>query len=144
MLTHKNRNSPEAMPLLFACFIALTMVSTATCISSMSLCFPTEAQQPIARIQPELDTHWRYTRFGWQDSSFWYRTPADLGPRMIDRISPVLLSIDIILAALGAMIWASDDWQVDRLFGRRSRRTKRGSFDELARRARIQRTRRDF
>ena len=139
MQTNKNRNSLAGMLLLFGGLLTLMTVTTVASFNSVSHYFHLDAQQPGGKKQPELDTHWRYTRFGWQDSSSWQRTPADLGPRVVDRISPILFSIDIILAALGAMIWASDDWQVDRLFGRRSRRKVRRSFDDLVRKARIRR-----
>lgn len=69
---------------------------------------------------PELDSSWRYTRYGWQDSSEWIRTPAEISPRGIDQINPVLISLDILLAAAAAMIWASDECQVARLFGRQN------------------------
>ena len=144
MHTNKSRNSLTAMPLLlFGCLITLLTVSALASFNSMSHDFRVAAMPPAAQQQTELDTHWRYTRFGWQDSSFWQRTPAELGPRTIDRISPVLFSIDIILAALGTMIWLSDDWQVDRLFGRKSRRAARRTFDDLARKARIRRAQRE-
>ena len=120
--------------LLVGGLVALTATMGAT-FNSMSLYFHPVLHQPVAQQQAEIDTNWRYTRFGWQDSSFWQRTPADLEPRTIDRISPVLFSIDIILAVLGAMIWASEDWQVDRLFGRESRRKHRWTFDDLVRKA---------
>ena len=131
------------MLLLFSGLTSLLTVSTVASFNSMSHFLHSTAQQPATETQAELDTHWRYTRYGWQDSSFWNRTPAEMGPRTVDRISPVLFSIDIILAAIGAMIWVSDDWQVDRLFGRKSRRVVRRSFDDLARKARIQRAQRD-
>ena len=119
------------------CF--LTLVPVQAHFDSLShYFFPIEHRlaPELAQEQVELDTTWRYTRFGWQDSSYWRRPPADLGPRIIDRISPVLFSIDIVLAVLGAMIWVSEDWQVDRLFGRPPRRTGRKTIHDLARKAR--------
>lgn len=145
MQTNKHQNLLTALLLLFGCLMTqgtLLSVSTVTNFNNSSRCDHSAAQQPV-KPTAELDTHWRYTRYGWQDSSIWKRTPADLGPRIVDRINPVLFSIDVILAALGAMILASDNWQVDRLLGRKSRRVVRRSFDDLARKARIRRVQGD-
>ena len=72
----------------------------------------------VSEFGPTLESEWRYTRFGWQKPIDWFRTPSDIGIRLIERVNPILFSIDILLAVVGAMIWASDEWQVRRLFGK--------------------------
>ena len=79
---------------------------------------PVSAGTATAQTSSQLESKWRYTRYGWQDPADWLRTPSHVQERFVDRLDPVLLSIDIFLAVLGATIWASEEWQVARLLGR--------------------------
>lgn len=78
-----------------------------------------EARDPRAEtaVRPPTSQNvaWRWTRRGWQDASRWNQT--DLGARPIERVSPILLAINLILANLFVLIWCSDEWQVGRLLG---------------------------
>ena len=75
----------------------------------------THVEAPV--MAPVIDTKWRYTRYGWQKPGDWIRTSSDVAARTIDRINPILWAVNVLLAALGAMIWASEEWQVARLLG---------------------------
>jgi len=83
-----------------------------------SIIQPTQQVEQDDSSAPVIDTKWRYTRYGWQKPADWYRTPANVQLRTIDQINPLLWAMSVLLAVAGIMIWASDEWQVARLFDR--------------------------
>ena len=68
-----------------------------------------------------VEPAWRMTKYGWQDANSWVRLAgSETVHSVFHNIHPTLLAADILLAALGSLIWATKDpQQLDRLFGRR-------------------------
>jgi hypothetical protein len=58
-------------------------------------------------------TPWRMTRYGWQDSSTWMLPATVPYERRIELIHPVSFATLVLLSAMGAVIWASEEkeWQ---------------------------------
>ena len=67
-----------------------------------------------------VEPAWRLTKHGWQDANSWARLQrSEEVHSPFHNIHPTLLAADILLAALGSLIWATkDERQLDRLFGR--------------------------
>lgn len=62
-----------------------------------------------------VEIQWRLTKFGWMDATTWatsWTEPA----RTIDFIHPTIFAGMIFLFTVWAMIWASSEWDVERLF----------------------------
>ncbi|HMP80912.1 MAG TPA: hypothetical protein PKD54_15760 [Pirellulaceae bacterium] len=77
-------------------------------------------------VQPE----WRYTRFGWEDANAWVAVPAI--PTAKPMIHPIAVSVLILFAALAAMLWASEEYDFDRLFAGQNRRRRDRRDDQRA------------
>jgi hypothetical protein len=59
-------------------------------------------------ISQKLDTPWRYTSMGWQDSTNW--TPrAQFTKPAAANVHPIVWTALISLAALGVLIWTSKE-----------------------------------
>lgn len=55
-----------------------------------------------------LDTSWRYTTMGWQDSSDWAARTQFPKP-VAARVHPFVWTALIVLVAIGLLIWAADE-----------------------------------
>lgn len=67
-----------------------------------------------ASAMPTQGSRWKYTRFGWQDSRTWFRADSHVESTTLEKIHPSLIAANILLAALGAIVWLSDDRDVYR------------------------------
>ena len=62
-----------------------------------------------------LESSWRRTEFGWQDSSNWL--VDSFAPRQtLELIHPVIWGLLILILVIGTTIWASSEWDLARLF----------------------------
>jgi hypothetical protein len=68
-------------------------------------------------MQQEFEMNWRKTRFGWDDLSKWSRPPVIEFERRIELIHPLAFAGMILTSSLCLMIWASEEWQTERLPG---------------------------
>ena len=69
--------------------------------------------------QQETQREWRYSRYGWQDANTWAQPNQQPSYNSIQSVHPSLWAADVVLASLGALIWATDDErQVARLLGK--------------------------
>jgi hypothetical protein len=60
-------------------------------------------------------TPWRMTRYGWQDATTWMLPPTVPYERRIELIHPVSFAALVLLSAMGAVIWASEEKQWQRV-----------------------------
>lgn len=87
--------------------------------SSQETVVQQESEQSATESITESEREWRYTRFGWQDANNWPQPEQASIFRSIQSVHPSLWAADVVLASLGALIWATDDeHQVARLLGR--------------------------
>lgn len=72
----------------------------------------------VTQVSPSEST-WRYTRFGWQDSSQWMAEANRIHPprRRFDQLHPLTFALLIVLSVMTATLWASNEWEVARLIG---------------------------
>lgn len=70
----------------------------------------------LAGTAIEIDTTWRHTKHGWQDSSRWVIETMPTGP-LLGTIHPVVWAGLVLIAVVGMMLWASEEWEFARLFG---------------------------
>lgn len=63
----------------------------------------------------ELGTSWRHTKFGWQDSSRWF-VDSFAPVKTFEVIHPILWAALVLITVVGVMIWASEEWDIERLF----------------------------
>ncbi len=65
----------------------------------------------------KLEMGWRQTKFGWQDSNYWFNesfTP----PPLFEAIHPLIWAGLVLIAVISTMIWASEEWDWSRLWER--------------------------
>jgi len=60
-----------------------------------------------------MDTPWRQTEFGWQNSNLWQHRPTN--DPIATRVHPFVWTAAILLAVLGLMIWSSSEVELDSL-----------------------------
>lgn len=84
------------------------------------------ALSPIAVLSQETDIghNWRKTRYGWEDSSKWIQAEPILFERRIELIHPLAISGFLLLSSVGMLIWASEEWDTERLFSRSTKKSK--------------------
>lgn len=71
-------------------------------------------ETPQTQATASIDTPWRYTPLGWQDSNSW-KTRAQFPKPAVTQIHPFIWTAMVVLAALGLMVWSSDEAEVDSL-----------------------------
>ena len=78
----------------------------------------TSGQMPsnVLFVSPDIDTSWRYTKFGWQDVSNWFRSNAFEPRQTIELLHPLVWSGIVLISVIATMIWASSEWDFARLF----------------------------
>lgn len=69
-------------------------------------------------VSKSLDTPWRFTRYGWQDSSQWER--ASFSKPAAATIHPFVWTAMVMLATVGVLVWASNEVEIDSLLRRQS------------------------
>ena len=65
-------------------------------------------KEGAAGIAKKLDTPWRYTSMGWQDSTNWTPRTHFVKPAAA-QVHPIVWAALIALAALGLMVWSSKE-----------------------------------
>ena len=77
-----------------------------------------------------MDTPWRLTEFGWQNSNQWQHR-ATTAP-WVTRIHPFVWTAGILLAVLGLMVWSSSEVEMDSLTDPKLlKRQKKSRFPEI-------------
>ncbi len=92
--------------------------------SSAVLVQQLETSERPDNVESDSQAEWssenlRYTRFGWRDPSDWQRAESYKIEYGINRVHPLLIGVEMLLLVAGAMIWASDEWELSRAFGER-------------------------
>jgi hypothetical protein len=64
----------------------------------------------------DIDTTWRHTKHGWQDSNRW---PVDtyVPRKTIELLHPFTWAAIVLISVVGTTIWATSEWEIARLFG---------------------------
>jgi hypothetical protein len=65
------------------------------------------------------DSTWRRTRLGWVDTRSWYHPQSVEYERRIELVHPIIFAALLVLFSVGALIWASEEYQWARLMHRR-------------------------
>ena len=60
------------------------------------------------QVSKSLDTSWRYTSIGWQDSNNWVERTRFPKP-IAAKVHPFVWTALIVLVSLGLLIWAADE-----------------------------------
>lgn len=89
------------------------------------------ALSPITVLFQEIEVNeashnWRKTRYGWEDSAKWIQAKPILFERRIELIHPLAISGIILLSSIGMLIWASEEWDTERLTASGDSRSKNG------------------
>lgn len=100
--------------LLSTLLLLVTLLATGPHLSIGSIA----ALSPIALViqETEYAHNWRKTRYGWEDSSKWVQAEPIPFERRIELIHPLAVSGIILLSSIGMLIWASEEWDTERLF----------------------------
>ena len=63
----------------------------------------------------EIDTTWRHTKHGWQDSARW---PVEtfVSRKTIELLHPFTWAAIVLISVVATTIWASSEWEIARLF----------------------------
>ncbi|MFK7769740.1 MAG: hypothetical protein AB8B55_21210 [Mariniblastus sp.] len=64
----------------------------------------------------EVGTTWRRTKDGWQDSTTWSNGDQFVPRKSFQSIHPFVWAAIVLLSVIAAMIWASNEWEISRLF----------------------------
>ena len=65
----------------------------------------------------ETVSGWRRTSQGWEDSSRWF-SESDAPPQLLELVHPLVWTMLVLIAVISVMIWASEEWELARLFGK--------------------------
>ncbi len=96
----------------FLSVVCLTAFANATnCDGTVS-----RTGSPQLVVSPEIDTNWRYTKFGWQDVSTWANPKAYVPRQTIQLLHPLVWASIVLISVLATMIWASSESEFARLF----------------------------
>ena len=77
----------------------------------------TQTGKPLI-TSSDIDTTWRHTKFGWQDSATWTAADSFVPQKTVELIHPLVFAITILILVIAAMVWASNESEIERLFGR--------------------------
>ena len=65
---------------------------------------------------PDIDSTWRHTKYGWQDSASWPAGDSFAPTKTVELLHPFAWAGTVLIGAIAAMIWASSEWEIARLF----------------------------
>jgi hypothetical protein len=74
------------------------------------------ASSPQLAVSPDIDTDWRYTKFGWQNAANWVNPNTYVPRQTIQLLHPLVWAGIVLISVLATMIWASSEWELARLF----------------------------
>lgn len=117
-----------------ATFDLITKLMVTGCICAL-LCFSqidtsnNHQNHQVTATVKSLDTSWRYTKLGWQNSAHWDR-PAIPKP-MAAEIHPFVWTAMVLLAVLTLMIWSSPQKEVDSLVFKKAKRKPQSDAADL-------------
>ena len=66
----------------------------------------------------DIDSTWRHTKYGWQDSASWPAADTYVPVKAIEMLHPFVWAGTVLFAVIATMIWASSEWEIARLFQR--------------------------
>ena len=75
-----------------------------------------DAASNAISVSPDIDSDWRYTKFGWQNASSWVGPNAGVPRQTIELMHPLVWAGIVLISVITAMIWASNEWDFGRLF----------------------------
>ena len=73
-------------------------------------------QTHVLSTSPEIDTTWRHTKYGWQDSARWPVADAFTPSKTVELLHPIVWAAIVLLSVVTSTIWASNEWETARLF----------------------------
>jgi hypothetical protein len=63
----------------------------------------------------EIDTTWRYTEAGWQDSAVWDSGDTFVPQPVFESVHPIIWAGLILISVTVVMVWASSEWEVGKI-----------------------------
>lgn len=112
--------------LRIVCLAACAWIVGAGWVSKLVEATQDDVRPPahVVAVSPDIDTNWRYTRFGWQRVSSWVN-PNSYTPRQtLELVHPFVWSGIVLISVIAAMIWSSSEWDLARLFQREDKVTE--------------------
>lgn len=115
--TEMPRNANTAMAQV-ALTIATTLVATWTfTIANASLHTQGVGNRSSwTATSADIDSTWRHTKHGWQDSATWHAADSYVPVKTIEQLHPFVWAGTVLIAVIAVMIWASSEWEIARLF----------------------------
>jgi hypothetical protein len=118
--TDMPKNARKATSLV-ALICAITLVAVWV-FSTISIAFglmQVDGSRPrTIATSADIDSTWRHTKYGWQDSASWPVADSYVPVKTIEMLHPFVWTGTVLIAVIAAMIWASSEWEIARLFQR--------------------------
>ena len=96
---------------MFSVYTKLAVIgSTLWMVCLIQIDSSTTKQQRNLIENSSMDTPWRQTEFGWQNSNLWQHRATEAPA--FSYIHPFVLSAAILLAVLGLMVWSSNETEL--------------------------------
>ena len=97
---------------------AITITCALIAVASDFLFASTATESELtASPRVDIDTSWRLTKFGWQDSTTWVSDTDTFAPQPTwELVHPFIWATLVLLTVLVATIWASSEWEYAQLF----------------------------
>jgi len=108
--------------LRFAMFTCCGILWTLTAIVVFQVGSATVFQTAFADSSQTVaaeDDGLRYTNLGWQDPSQWLAQPQQGSQMNLGSVSPLIWAAMLVLAVSIALMWLSNDGEVERIFQKR-------------------------
>ncbi len=110
------RRATSLVALVCATTLAAVWVFTTFTIASGRMQIDGSRPRGLA-TSADIDSTWRHTKFGWQDSARWPVADSFAPVKTIELLHPFVWAGIVLFAVIGTMIWASSEWEIARLFG---------------------------
>lgn len=101
---------------LFAVLMLGVVCTSETLDATSNDSNPAVSSHPtVLSVSPEIDSNWRYTKHGWQDISNWTGQRAAVR-QITGSFHPFAWAATVLILVIATMIWASSEWDFERLF----------------------------
>lgn len=106
-------HDPGALAVLFALCLSCNCQATSQ-IKATGV--DDENQIRTLSTSPDIDSTWRHTKYGWQDSVGWPSADPYLPIKTVELLHPLVWAGIVLITVMATMIWASSEWEIARLF----------------------------
>ena len=111
------RKVTSLVALISAAFLAAVWACSTIAIVLGSVQIDSHRPRTLS-TSADIDSTWRHTKFGWQDSASWPAADSFVPIKTIELLHPVVWAGIVLIAVITTMIWASSEWEIARLFER--------------------------